>query len=169
MNFRLGLGLRPGLDEALLDDSVTTIAAMTPARERGFSIGALERARRLALASEPADAAQSGKKNRKFRPNNWGYSAYVDKVYGMGCFAELVRLRVFLDAKDISESYGALQAGVRQGLLGDHSLRQAGQKGGDAAAAERQGGVLCISIGDGSTPRTACLAAFLTGWTSPGR
>jgi hypothetical protein len=153
-----GRGLRPGPDEALLDNSSTTIAAMapSPARERG----------RLALSSEPAEATQSSKKNRKFRPNNWGYSAYVDKVYGMGCFAELVRLRVFLDAKDISESYGALQVGVRQGLLGDHSLRQVEQKDYDAVAAERQGGVLCISIGDGSTPRTACLAAFLTGWTT---
>jgi hypothetical protein len=55
---------------------------------------------------------------------------------------------------------------VRQGLLGDHSLRHAEQKDDDAAAAKRQGGVLCISIGDGSTPRTACLAAFLTGWTT---
>jgi hypothetical protein len=101
-----------------------------------------------------------GKRGRRNRihPRNWGFTTYIDRVFGMRCFEDLVRLRVFPDAKDISESYGVLQAAIRQGLLvqcgGGTSARQA----------ERRQGVLCISIGDGATARTACLASFLTSW-----
>jgi len=69
----------------------------------------------------------------------------------MACFFDIVRLQVFPDAKDISESYGALSAACRHCGIGKD--------------AEKASGVLCLAVGDGSTPRTAGLAAFLTKWT----
>ena len=45
----------------------------------------------------------------KVRPNNWGYTTYIDRVFAMDCFPDMVQKRVFPDAKDISESMGALQ------------------------------------------------------------
>ena len=53
----------------------------------------------------------------RIRPRNWGYTTYLDRVFGMRCFEDIVRLRVFPDAKDISESYGVLQAAIRRGGL----------------------------------------------------
>jgi hypothetical protein len=88
----------------------------------------------------------------------------------MPCFVDLVRLRVFPDAKDISESFGALQAVIRHGMLADVSGsgaetgRGAGVVEQQMAAVQQRRGVLCISIGDGSSPRTACLAAHITSW-----
>lgn len=63
--------------------------------------------------SGAADATR-GRRNR-IRPRNWGYTLYLDKVFSLRCFEDLVRLRVFPDAKDISESYGAIQAALRHG------------------------------------------------------
>ena len=59
--------------------------------------------------AEGVEGEKRGRRNR-IRPQNWGYTTYLDRVFGMRCFEDLVRLRVFPDAKDISESYGALQA-----------------------------------------------------------
>ena len=108
----------------------------------------------------------------------------------MNCFLDLVRLRVFPNAKDISESMGAIHAVARYGGLHDGctslpppapaaptvssspSVRWVGEELPPTSALDDaimdtlkvQTGVLCISIGDGATPRTACLAAHLTPW-----
>ena len=102
-------------------------------------------------AAVPALLGGGGRRN-KIHPHNWGYTTYLDRVFGLSCFSELVRLQIFPDAKDISESYGALAAATRHGHLAPLGTRKA----------ERADGVLCLAVGDGATPRTACLAAFLT-------
>lgn len=84
-----------------------------------------------------------GDSGMKRRPNNHGYCDYIDQVFGLECFSDLVSLQAFTSAKDISESMAALQAAKQ------HS--QASPAGGQT---------LCLCIGDGSTPRTAVLAAF---------
>ena len=82
-------------------------------------------------------AAEGTSRGSRIRPNNFGYTTYIDRVFGLRCFEDLVcaarahrgcctfyramsnyicaiaggrKLRVFPDAKDISESYCALQA-----------------------------------------------------------
>ena len=109
---------------------------------------------------QQASGDRRSKRNR-IHPRNWGYTTYLDKVFSMRCFEDLVRMRVFPDAKDISESYGFLQAAIRRGMSGNRA------KGSNRhrVKPERRRGVLVISIGDGSTARTATLAAFLTSWT----
>ena len=77
-------------------------------------------------------------------PKNWGYTDYLDGYFSLSSFGDLARLRLFPGAKDVSESWGALKAAQR-------TLKAGGSRGR----------VKCVSIGDGSTPRTACLAAFL--------
>ena len=57
-----------------------------------------------------ADNGASEGQQAGVRPNNWGYCDYVDQVFRMRCFTELVRLGVFTSAKDVSESMAALQA-----------------------------------------------------------
>ena len=88
------------------------------------------------------------------RPNNFGYCDYVDKLFRMDCFAtHIAPLKVFTSAKDVSESMAAIQAVFRHG-----SISSSGDKGG----------ILCLCIGDGCTPRTAMLMTFLAkqsdGW-----
>mmetsp|Transcript_67429 Transcript_67429/g.159025 ORF Transcript_67429/g.159025 Transcript_67429/m.159025 type:complete len:248 (-) Transcript_67429:41-784(-) len=65
----------------------------------------------------------------------------------MKCFEDIVRLHLFPDAKDISESYAAIAAVIAHG-----GVKVSTQN------------VSFISIGDGATPRTAGLAAFITRW-----
>ena len=104
----------------------------------------------------PEAAPRRGRRNR-IHPRNWGYTTHLDKVFGLKCFQELVCLQVFPDAKDISESYGALLAALR-GLGAGRSSTQ--------REVEQRRGVLAISIGDGTTARTATLVSFLTKWHS---
>ena len=123
-----------------------------------------------AAASQPAAAAElaayadgeGGNRGRRNRvhPRNWGYTTYIDKVFSLRCFVNLVQLQVFPDAKDISESYGVLQAVIRKGLAPDGVVA----RGTSTRAQEKREGVLCFCIGDGSTARTATLASFLTNW-----
>jgi len=81
------------------------------------------------------------------RPNNFGYCAYIDRVFSLRCFRDIVDLQVFQSAKDISESFCALNAALRHGKNLPYK------------------DILCLVIGDGVTPRTAVLVAFLTkGW-----
>jgi hypothetical protein len=99
--------------------------------------------------------ADSGTKRR---PNNFGYCDYVDKLFGMDCFAtHIAPLKVFTSAKDVSESMAAIQAVFKHGNISERTPRQ-----------QHDGGILCLCIGDGCTPRTALLMAFLTkqhdGW-----
>ena len=120
-----------------------------------------------AAASQPAELAayadgEGGNRGRRNRvhPRNWGYTTYIDKVFSLRCFVNLVQLQVFPDAKDISESYGVLQAVIRKGLAPDGVVA----RGTSTRAQEKREGVLCFCIGDGSTARTATLASFLTNW-----
>lgn len=82
------------------------------------------------------------------KPNNFGYCTYIDKLFGLDCFEKIVACGAFTTAKDVSESMAALQAATYHGEIGDAK------------------NVLCLSIGDGSTPRSAVLVAFLKGWRS---
>ncbi len=68
-------------------------------------------------ATASATHGRRGKRNR-IHERNWGYTTYLDRVFGLRCFGDLVRLQVYPDAKDISESYGALQAALRYGTAG---------------------------------------------------
>ena len=120
-----------------------------------------------AAASQPAELAayadgEGGNRGRRNRvhPRNWGYTTYIDKIFSLRCFVNLVQLQVFPDAKDISESYGVLQAVIRKGLAPDGVVA----RGTSTRAQEKREGVLCFCIGDGSTARTATLASFLTNW-----
>ena len=81
----------------------------------------------------------------------------------MKCFKELIKLDVFPDAKDISESMGALRAAT---LYSHLSLRKDAEKSRRDALRSRwkEENIWCICIGDGSTPRTATLISFLTVW-----
>ena len=85
------------------------------------------------------------------RPNNFGYCNYLDQVFSLRCFGELVALGVFTTAKDISESMAAIQAAIKHGL--SHDPRETTKK------------VKCLCIGDGSTPRTAVLACYWKQWS----
>ena len=149
----------------------------------------------------------------KLRPQNWGYTTYLDRVFAMRAFHDLIALGVFQSAKDVSESMGALQAATVHGFDNGDAAQSpetecpAGGVGGgggqaptDPVRATRSGpearedgaprpdpqppadggasraapglgcwrrrDVLCLVIGDGCTPRTAALVAFLTQWTA---
>ena len=86
----------------------------------------------------------------RVRPNNHGYCSYIDHLFSLECFPDIVALRAFGSAKDVSESMAAIQAACAHGLIG-----------GEGAAKNK---VKCLCIGDGSTPRTAVLACFLKKW-----
>jgi hypothetical protein len=95
-------------------------------------------------ASKAALTGRRADSGNHRRPNNFGYCNYIDKLFGLACFADIVALGVFASAKDVSESMAALQAVQRHGAL----------RSSDES-------VLCLCIGDGSTPRTAVLCCFL--------
>lgn len=98
------------------------------------------------LLKHDSTRADSGTRRR---PNNFGYCDYVDKLFGMDCFAShIAPLKVFTSAKDVSESMAAIQAVFRHGQISEPTP-------------DRPGGILCLCIGDGCTPRTALLVAFL--------
>jgi len=86
------------------------------------------------------------------RPNNFGYCNYLDKLFSLKCFPDIVALRAFTSAKDVSESMAAIQAANQHGLWNDAKKQKKNVK------------VNCLCIGDGSTPRTAVLACFLHKW-----
>ena len=102
----------------------------------------------------------------KRRPNNFGYCHYLDSLFGMKCFPNIVNLNVFTSAKDVSESMGCLQAVTRHGGLvqtktsGDIVV-PVNTNTKTTAMPNNDVDVLCLCIGDGSTPRTAVLASFL--------
>eukprot|EP00985_Skeletonema_marinoi_P023286 scaffold15419_cov206-Skeletonema_marinoi.AAC.3 len=101
---------------------------------------------------QPKENAKQGRKSESGivrRPNNFGYCDYVDKLFSLNCFSDIVSLKVFTSAKDVSESMAAIQAASQYGL---QSNKQNGNR------------VKCLCIGDGSTPRTAVLACYLKQW-----
>ena len=67
----------------------------------------------------------------------------------LGCAPELMRLRLFPDAKELTETFAVHQA-VRSRL--------------GASYPKTDEGVTLVAVGDGNTPRTAALFAFLTRW-----
>lgn len=116
------------------------------AEQNGAAAEAFEKPSTLAVP-------RRGRRNR-IHPRNWGFTTHLDKVFGLRCFEDLVRLAVFPDAKDISESYGALLGACRSLGGTTDSIREVQQRRG----------VLVLSIGDGATPRTAALVSYLTRW-----
>ena len=78
------------------------------------------------------------------RPNNFGYCDYVDRLFGLDCFADIARLGAFGSAKDVSESMAAIEAACRHGRLppsrGGAADRNDGDGGGTRAGG-RGGGV----------------------------
>jgi hypothetical protein len=121
----------------------------------------------------------SGKSNSGLtrRPNNWGYCNYLDQLFSMNCYTDIVKLKVFHSAKDISESMAAIYAifhhsthvvvGVdgkkrdKKGINGERDNRK-GNDEQDNRNKDENKKVLCLCIGDGCTPRTAVLLSFLT-------
>lgn len=102
---------------------------------------------------------QNAKQGRKSesgivrRPNNHGYCDYVDKLFSLNCFPDIVARKVFTSAKDVSESMASIQAAAQYGL---QSTNKKKKKKGNR--------IKCLCIGDGSTPRTAVLACYLKQW-----
>ncbi|KAL7553242.1 hypothetical protein ACHAWF_016757 [Thalassiosira exigua] len=101
-------------------------------------------------AREQIRLGRKGASGAARRPNNFGYCSYLDRLFSLECFPDIVALKAFTSAKDVSESMGAIEAACRHGVLKDE---------------KRGKNVLCLCIGDGSTPRTAVLACFLKKWT----
>ena len=77
------------------------------------------------------------------------YARYVNEMLRLGCAPELLRLRLFPDAKELTETFAVHEA-VRSRLGGAYPLTD------DT--------VTLVAVGDGNTPRTAALFAFLTRW-----
>ena len=109
-----------------------------------------------------------GRRSGKLRTRNWGFSQHIDAVWNMKCFKKLIELDVFPDAKDISESMGALRACTLYSHLDTNEIKKtttsSKKKKNLHRSRWKQPNVWCICIGDGSTPRTATLISFLTDW-----
>ena len=95
------------------------------------------------------------------KPQNHGYCDYMDQLFRHDCFGTLVQLKLFPSAKDCSESMGALQ-GV--GSFDEEPLDPAVPESSVGIRGSSTPGVLVLAIGDGTTPRTAALACYLTKW-----
>ena len=99
------------------------------------------------------------------RPNNFGHCDYIDMLFGMKCFPDLISLGVFRSAKDVSESMAVLQGVTRHGNFNLNKHMPKEGEGGDKGKKRGRSDILCLCIGDGCTPRTAVLACYLQGWT----
>lgn len=114
---------------------------------------ALEHRERGRNESEAAFQEQSRSASGvRLHPQNHGYSNYVDQLMARHSFVEIAALGLFPSAKDISESMAVLHATAAFAV------------GGDLRVAWRSERVLALAIGDGTTPRTAATACFLTKW-----
>ena len=76
--------------------------------------------------------------------------AHVSRFLGLRCAPDILVAQLFPNGKEVSESMATLEA-VRKHVLDDD-------------LSERSEGVALISVGDGKTPRTAALFAFMTAW-----
>lgn len=74
---------------------------------------------------------------------------YVDRFLGLACCPDMMEQRLFPNGKEITESMGMFEAVWR---------RMPELFPGDP-------GVTVVSVGDGSTPRTAAMFAYRTRWT----
>ncbi|CAE8592891.1 unnamed protein product, partial [Polarella glacialis] len=79
-----------------------------------------------------------------------GSSRYLSELLSLACAPELLKLRLYPDAKELTESFAAFHA-VRTHL--------------SASFAPDDPAVTVVCVGDGSVPRTAALFAFRTRWT----
>ena len=73
---------------------------------------------------------------------------YIDLICGCSCFADLLALRMFPNAKEITESMAAYEALFHKVPVFDMGDRD----------------VTLAVVGDGHTPRTAALFAFRSRW-----
>jgi hypothetical protein len=73
---------------------------------------------------------------------------YLNQFLGWDCSRALLKMELFPDAKEITESVGCLWA-VKQHM---------------DSISWQETEVTCIVVGDGIRPRTAALACFLTNW-----
>jgi hypothetical protein len=115
---------------------------------------------------QPKENAKQGRKSESGivrRPNNFGYCDYVDKLFSLKCFPDIVSLKVFTSAKDVSESMAAIQAAGQYGLLSNQKNGSSSNNNNNNNNNKRNR-VKCLCIGDGSTPRTAVLACYLKQW-----
>lgn len=78
------------------------------------------------------------------RPN----TRYFDHFLELRCATDLLALRLFPNAKEITETFGAIRACFRHSGLDPHDTK-----------------VHAVCVGDGVTPRTAATLAFRTQWT----
>lgn len=78
-----------------------------------------------------------------------GSSKYLSELLTLECGPELLRLRLFPDAKELTESFAAFHA-VRKHL--------------SSTFRPDDTDVTVVCVGDGTTPRTAALFAFRTKW-----
>ena len=76
--------------------------------------------------------------------------SYFNELVGLSRGADMLRLRLFPDAKEVTESFGAYAAVRRHIVARGLSL-------GDPT-------VTLIAVGDGSTPRTAATFALRSAW-----
>jgi hypothetical protein len=127
----------------------------TEARREGARVhSAAAKARKRNLDPERsksrADAAVGASED-----NKTSHSRYLTELLKLRCGSELVRLRVFPDAKELTESFAANNA-ARTYLCSPGRVAE--------ALDAKDPGVACLVVGDGNTPRTAALFAFLTKW-----
>ena len=118
------------------------------ARRRAASAEA--RAKRALL-----DPARSRNRSNAALLSGRSHSRYVTELLKLACAPELVRLRLFPDAKELTESFAANNAA--RSFLYPRGAERGRVDPADAA-------VTCVAVGDGNTPRTAALFAFLTRW-----
>ena len=122
-------------------------------RESRRAASAEARAKKALL--DPA-RSRNAERSRAELDSGRSYSRYVTELLKLACGPELVRLRLFPDAKELTESFAANNA-ARSFLWSKNAAGRARVDPADAA-------VTCVAIGDGNTPRTAALFAFLTRW-----
>lgn len=105
-------------------------------------------ARRVACGEAPPDPGRA-----RQLPDESGvrhFTRYTDELLSLRCAPQLLTLRLFPDAKELSESFACFHA-ARSRL--------------SARFAASDPAVTMLAIGDGLTPRTAALFAFRTAWT----
>lgn len=78
---------------------------------------------------------------------------HIERFHGLSCAVDLMKWKVFPNAKEITESMGAFEALRKNKLAG---------KGRPFEYDDRD--VVCICVGDGRSPRTGALVACRTAW-----
>ena len=79
-----------------------------------------------------------------------GIIKYMEKFITYNCAPDLLLRHIFPDGKEITESMAAFE-GVRKHIIRSDTLL-------------KNEGITLVSVGDGNSPRTASLFAFLTKW-----